>query len=216
MTDASITSATLVSISKKQTLTVLGSFGVSSDLLEEIEGESLWSSSHVSRCLRSGDVTYSTDDLEVFGTLGKIQPNATDSGTTIKLASIPIVLQEMAHGCLVVGFAAEELSRTLKLTLRSICKLLALYLHITNAGDERKHKDANEEEQSSIQLSARQETILSLMAAGLTTKQMALKLGYSSSTIHQDIILTYKILGVHSRREALGAARDLGLHISAT
>jgi DNA-binding NarL/FixJ family response regulator len=52
---------------------------------------------------------------------------------------------------------------------------------------------------------------LELSAQGETTLAIASQLGYSRSTIHQDKILTYRLLGVHNNRDAIEKAIQLGL-----
>lgn len=60
-------------------------------------------------------------------------------------------------------------------------------------------------------LTERQIIILDLMAQGLTLDQVAHKLKFSDSTIHQESLRIYKYLGVHSRSEAVLVAKELGL-----
>ena len=51
-------------------------------------------------------------------------------------------------------------------------------------------------------LSEREKSVLDLVAQGLTNEQIARQLSYSSSTIKQDTIRIFKVLGVKSRDDA--------------
>lgn len=56
-------------------------------------------------------------------------------------------------------------------------------------------------------LTNRQHKIVAMMAEGMTNNQIAMELGYSQSTIRQDTIKIYEILGVAGRKGATQAYR---------
>ena len=56
-------------------------------------------------------------------------------------------------------------------------------------------------------LTNRQHKIVAMMAEGMTNNQIANELGYSQSTIRQDTIKIYEILGVAGRKGATQAYR---------
>ena len=56
-------------------------------------------------------------------------------------------------------------------------------------------------------LNPRQHRIVSMISDGLTNYQIANELGYSQSTIRQDTIKIYEILGVTGRKGAIQAYR---------
>jgi DNA-binding NarL/FixJ family response regulator len=56
-------------------------------------------------------------------------------------------------------------------------------------------------------LNSRQHKIVSMMSEGKTNYQIAYELGYSESTIRQDTIKIYEILGVPGRKGATQAFR---------
>jgi DNA-binding CsgD family transcriptional regulator len=62
-----------------------------------------------------------------------------------------------------------------------------------------------------IPLTVRQLEILSLVAAGRTTDEIARCLFLSPATIRNHVARTLKALDAHSRLEAVAKARDLGL-----
>lgn len=60
-------------------------------------------------------------------------------------------------------------------------------------------------------LTARQSTILRLMADGMKNREIAFSIGFSESTVRLETIDIYKKLGVHGRHEAIRVAVRLGL-----
>lgn len=64
---------------------------------------------------------------------------------------------------------------------------------------------------AALQLTDRQLQVLRLVAAGKTTDGIAATLGYSSSTIKQEIARLLRVLNSSSRGEAVERAHDLGL-----
>jgi LuxR family maltose regulon positive regulatory protein len=60
-------------------------------------------------------------------------------------------------------------------------------------------------------LTVREKEVLRLMAAGLSSRAVAAKLGISYTTIRTHIRSLGSKLGVHSKLEAIVKARELGL-----
>lgn len=60
-------------------------------------------------------------------------------------------------------------------------------------------------------LSERQMQVLQLMATGKTNNDIARIIGYSESTVRQETMAIYRILGVHDRTKAADTAYRLGL-----
>jgi len=60
-------------------------------------------------------------------------------------------------------------------------------------------------------LTARQLEILRWMSEGMTNRQIAARICFSESTVRLESMAIYRILGVHSRGEAVAAARESGL-----
>lgn len=61
------------------------------------------------------------------------------------------------------------------------------------------------------QLTERQSAVLLLLAKGLANRQIAVRVGFSESTIRQETMAIYDYLGVHTRVDARKAAHLLGL-----
>lgn len=62
-----------------------------------------------------------------------------------------------------------------------------------------------------IRLSRRQHDVVLLLAAGRTTEQIAVQLSRSRTTVRNHIASLLALLGVHSRLQAVAAARKAGL-----
>jgi len=211
---SAVTSSALVSVTEAQQLTVMGQFGLSVALRNSIEQQSIWSANVISDCLRNRRES-SAPHEEFLLAVRFRAPSEAKKIIGVKNPAawtcFPIVVQGISHASLVVGFDAGELHTATLDLIRGVCKILALYTFLMHESGDLASIATTESTQTSIELTQRQEMVLALMNSGLTTKQIAGRLGYSASTIHQDIILTYKILGVHSRREALTSARKLGI-----
>ena len=62
-----------------------------------------------------------------------------------------------------------------------------------------------------VVLTQRQTAVLSLMAEGMSNRQISLRIGYSESTVRHETMAIYRAFGVGDRRTASRVARDLGL-----
>lgn len=62
-----------------------------------------------------------------------------------------------------------------------------------------------------LTLTDRQREILHLVERGETNARIAAKLGYSVSTVKQDLLRAMRLLGSHAREEAPARAREIGL-----
>jgi DNA-binding CsgD family transcriptional regulator len=63
----------------------------------------------------------------------------------------------------------------------------------------------------SVRLSPRQARVLSLLQEDLTMQQIAVRVGFSESTVRMDSLSIYRTLGVHDRRQAVLTGLELGL-----
>jgi DNA-binding NarL/FixJ family response regulator len=70
---------------------------------------------------------------------------------------------------------------------------------------------AANEESGDSRLSARQMTILKLLAEGMSNKEVARELGVTEGTVKQHLIAIYAYLGVNSRTRAVVTAQKMGL-----
>lgn len=64
---------------------------------------------------------------------------------------------------------------------------------------------------TAMTLTSRQREILRGMAAGMTNRQIAHRIAFSESTVRLESIAIYRHFGVHSRFQAVAAAREAGM-----
>lgn len=57
----------------------------------------------------------------------------------------------------------------------------------------------------------RQKTVLQLLAQGMTYDQIAMRIGYSHSTVRMELMAMYRAFDVSSRREAIVEAIRAGV-----
>ncbi len=69
----------------------------------------------------------------------------------------------------------------------------------------------NPEAADVLGLTAREREVLTLLASGLTNKEMAQRMGVSPNTIKTHLAHVFEKLGANRRTEALARARDLNL-----
>jgi DNA-binding CsgD family transcriptional regulator len=81
------------------------------------------------------------------------------------------------------------------------------------AGDDRSHESRVVAVQTprADGLTPRQHDILAGMAEGLTNRQIAARICFSESTVRLESMTIYRFFGVHSRAEAVAAARREGM-----
>jgi DNA-binding CsgD family transcriptional regulator len=67
---------------------------------------------------------------------------------------------------------------------------------------------------AAIGLSERETTVLQLLATGASYQQIAMRIGFSVSTVRNEAVSTYRKLGVRGRSEAAARAVSLGLSLT--
>ena len=70
-----------------------------------------------------------------------------------------------------------------------------------------------EEATPAAQLTNRQRAVLSLLALGLTNEQIARRISFSASTVRQETMVIYRVLGATGRSEAVAIARRRGIEL---
>jgi DNA-binding CsgD family transcriptional regulator len=151
----------------------------------------------------------------------------SDSDIAVPLIVWPLVLGQTRLGSVQLHFTElpEESSFTEAMT--DLAALLGLYIGLLKPqvplspehtdyspppslnGERDMHKSNRH---SPIHaLTARQTTILRLLADGLTNPQIAARIGFSDSTVRQETMAIYRFLGASGRREASRIAAIRGL-----
>lgn len=195
-----VTTLSIGALTRNSEIGVIGEFGEVDHLHGLGFKISIWEESLIARTVRSGVVH--TGPIEK--TFSKIITNPA----AIEICS-PIQFQGASIGVLRV-ISEEPLHESLlKQALKELATVIALYLHIHNLDAHIAELNFRYAKDPKPQLKPRQIEILKLMQEGNTTPQIATLLGFSSSTIHQEIILIYRLLGVHKKSEALSRATEL-------
>lgn len=96
---------------------------------------------------------------------------------------------------------------------RLACRLTLLTHLITDPseGSDGARDTSGEATQAATALTSRQREILRGMAAGMTNRQIAHRIAFSESTVRLESIAIYRYFGVHSRFQAVAAAREAGI-----
>lgn len=112
---------------------------------------------------------------------------------------------QVVVACSLAAFSGESLEQAVaRLTL--LTSLLSREsLHALVVGDA-----ATAAHPPSAPLTGRQRTILAAMAEGMTNRQIAVRIAFSESTVRLESMAIYRYFGVHSRAEAVAAARASG------
>ena len=203
------------------TLHLAGSFGFAPGVVTPFEHLSLWEASPLSESVRSGDplIIGSAEEME-----RRYPWLVSDTMPAAPLAAWPLNLPNERVGVIEVIFGKDPDIEALQRELGGIAAVLALYLSLVGShGMEVKNRETpatvttlpERESGSSVsrpaQLSERQMQILALMASGLTNTQIALRVGYSESTVRQETMAIYRYFGVNGRRDAVRIATMRGM-----
>lgn len=196
----------LISFESSGKLAIHGAFAIPHDLRLKLSQLSLWDEHPITNCIRAGKA------LEFETIVDKhFDQNQTPSFTLVS----PIIIRGIPQGCLVLNFAGKSQRSALAEEVENLTGVLSLYLHIVrqSAPEDAATHDTDTRIATTYldRFSDRQKNILKLSINGKTNSSIAKELGYSSSTIHQDLMLAYKLLNVHSKREAVAKAQQVGL-----
>lgn len=118
-------------------------------------------------------------------------------------------------GAMVGGLVFDAANKDLGLLkadsiIKSTCALISPYLMVYQL--ERQILEIDSEKNAKPpKLSDRQILVLENLHRGLKKNQIALKLGYSYSTIHHETLMIYRTLGVRGKQDAIDRAMELGL-----
>lgn len=147
------------------------------------------------------------------GTPG-VEPRALQ-GERLALAAWPLGSPVDPVGAVIVLLRTPVDEARVRSCLEDVVDVLALYV----AGMRRGHSEPDPPPgldgagpgNSAADLTPRQREILQWMAAGLTIRQIANRIGFSDSTVRSESLAIYRALGVHDRHNAVAAARALDL-----
>ncbi len=196
-------SVAILSLNKQGQIELTGHFNLSELTQQGISNKSIWDEHPISNCIRKRELTsFVTNDLEGMH-LVKNQRHHL----------IPIGIGQASLGALMVScctnstVSIEQFAKTISATLTHYLRACQLE-NVVNQSNALNVSGSTSAQ--IVNLKPRQVEILKFMHDGMTTQQIAIKLGYSRSTIHQETILIYRLLGVHNKHEALKMAFSAG------
>ena len=198
----------ILAINSKGNIELIGHFNLNSKTLSTISNFSVWEENAITTCIKNGKShVLDSNDRDEFSL-----------SSTEKQLLAPIEIREASVGALLVSCSKKSSEKCNKF-VETITKPIAQYLRTWQLENNQTSTQASASHgatsmNQSIKL--RQIEILNHMRDGLTTQQIAARLGFSRSTIHQEIILIYRLFGVHNKQEALQKAFSAGLIESKT
>lgn len=199
-------------------LRLIGSYGYSADDLAGFEVIPLAADLPLSQAVRDGQaiVSISPDLIDEFEGLAAHRERWARFEAERRLGSlavVPVAALGVAIGAYVIACADEWLWRPRDLTLlESVADALALWmLHPTSGVAAGSSSESGAGANMGVRLTPRQCAILQLVSEGHTTEAIGATLGYSGSTVKQDIQRAMRALDVPTREDAVARARELGL-----
>jgi len=133
------------------------------------------------------------------------------------VSAVPLTATGASVGRLVLSLgSSSRKDLTVSGLLQSLGSLLGLYVHLTHdePGADTEvvqptlHRRAGHTPPA---LSARQLTIVRLVASGLSNPSIAMRIGFSESTVRQENIKIFRAFGLHTRAAVVDSARIYGL-----
>jgi len=194
-------------IEREGFLDLQGTYGYANDMVDPYMRIPLWTPMPITDAARSGKLSLFKSPQEMITMYPHLsQFSETEAGVTV---SAPIKHRNTVIGA--IGFTSMKAPQSNLMnseTTQGVLAFCGLYMRNLLANKAVTNKDYS----SSIQtLSPHQKQIIKLFKEDLTTDQMAERLKSSSSTIKQDIIKIYSVLGVNSRNSVVQLAEKAGL-----
>lgn len=191
-----------------------GSFGLPTDVVRALRRMSLWDKSPAVDVIRDGEpLTFNSREALVQ----RYPWLENHDGLLNPMMVWPLTLGTQRLGSLQVQFAAPVDQEAAAPLFAANTPILGLYVSLRSSSTrtaEPERQDSNPRAsngQVDTELSARQLRILHLLAEGLTNPQIAVRIGFSDSTVRQETMAIYRFLGANGRREAVHIAGLRGL-----
>jgi DNA-binding CsgD family transcriptional regulator len=211
--------AVLYSFHSDGFVTLTGSFGLPAVGTNVHEAQSIWKTTPAVDAIRE-DRPLNINSIDEMQS--RYPHLLNDTLFEVPLSVWPLKLGSARMGALQVRLIAPQESDSFMAELRGVSTILSLYLglrnqeravntSISNRGFERHDRrtalpDGGAADSRQDALTARQLTILSLLVDGLTNPQIAQRIGFSESTVRQETMSIYRLLGVGDRRQAADVA----------
>lgn len=204
----------LLEVEQDASVRVTGWFGFHEGDFEFFQRTSVWEQLPASIAVREHRTVAIPDARVLDRDFPQLNAHGLQLGSMIVS---PIISGGQVIGaCVLIGDAGITAPDSNAQLLESACLVLGLYLlsrphkaqpATTLAGS----KERATREPVPTSLSARQRAVLVYLAQHLTNRQIAVRIGFSESTIRQETMAIYRYLEVAGRREAVEVARERGL-----
>jgi DNA-binding CsgD family transcriptional regulator len=169
---------------------------------------SVWEPSGITAAMRSGEIQR-IDSEEEYNSL---YPNNRYSGLPGNgYLAIPFVTSAKAVGAIGISFQLKLSEIHISDELIDLISLAAAFFAKSSDSNAPPISLQTLSRQNMISLTEREETILSLMAQSKTNQEIGLDMHLSESTIRSASVGLFRTLGVHSRKDAVAAAKHLDL-----
>ena len=201
--EASARGAVLAHMDMNGQLIVVGSYGYASDDLSATARVSIWTHNPLTDAVCTGEPLI----FDSHRDLGERYPGLhgmTSAGVITMV--LPVRDRGLTVGALAISFSAPGGLDPDASVWSSITELLGWHLRQYSPV-----RGVPDEPVLNPRLTTRQVQMLELMAEGCTNSQIATRLGYSAATIRADALHVYRQLQVHSRHDAVLAARRSGV-----
>lgn len=195
-------------------ISMIGSYGYSQQRVENTPRPSIWENMSITETIRTGKVM-------VYETWDQYIARYPDKGHLASpgqaFVCLPIRVKGVRSGGLGITFINPIDNAGINPKLWDVFAAAAdVFLTKGWAAELARRpvpsSDFGEDEKFAVKsLSERELDVLKAIAVGKTNASIAREFSYSESTIKQDTIKIFKVLGVKSRKDAVLAAKTLGL-----
>jgi|DEB19_MinimDraft_2_1074335.scaffolds.fasta_scaffold03850_2 DNA-binding CsgD family transcriptional regulator len=188
----------------------VGSYGYERGVFEQ-SPLSVWEPSGISSAIRTGEIQRYDSQIEYSAAYDNNRFTGLPGNGYI---AIPFISSGHAIGGIGISFQLKLSEIDLPEELLDLIQLAAQVfvsaaITPTKAASAFSFERHNQPE--AAKLSDREELILGLMAKGMTNQEIGLAMHLSESSIRSASVGLFRTLGVHSRKDAVAAARHMGL-----
>lgn len=188
----------------------VGSYGYESGVFEQ-SPLSVWEPSGISSAIRTGIIQTYESKVEYAAAYDNNRFAGLPGNGYI---AIPFISSGHAIGGIGISFQPKLTEIDLNEDLLDLIQLAAQVFIRPNISAAKANGAISLERlnnQEGLRLSEREELILRLMSEGKTNQEIGLEMHLSESSIRSASVGLFRNLGVHSRKDAVAAARHLGL-----